>query len=57
MLMIRACSKGKWLEYRVKKFGYLNPLSEKQLTCIAVISKFIWYGFLVFLMRKLDTVV
>jgi len=41
MLMIRACSKGKWLEYRVKKFGYLNPLSEKQLTCIAVISKFI----------------
>jgi len=34
----------------------LNPLSEKQLTCIAVISKFIWCGFLV-LMRKPDMVV
>jgi len=26
---------------RVKKYGHLNSLSEKQLTCIAVISKFI----------------
>jgi len=27
-------------------YDHLNPcLSENQLTCIAVISKFSWYGF------------
>jgi len=27
--------------------GHLNPLPEKQLACIciAVISRFVWYGF------------
>jgi len=36
---------GKWLGCRVKNYGPVNPLSEKQLTCIAVVSKFIWYSF------------
>jgi len=35
--------------YRVKKkYGHLNPLSVKQLACIAVIIRFVWNGLLVF---------
>ena len=36
MLMVRVCSYGKWAGYRIKKYGHLDPLSAKQLTCIAV---------------------
>jgi len=43
--------------YGKNNYGHLNPLSEKQLTGIAVISKFVWCSFFIFLMRKLDTVV
>jgi len=57
--MVKVCGLRyrKWLGYRVRKCmaTLILYLRSKWHVCIAVISRFVWYGFLVFLMRKPDT--